>query len=337
EFAWRHMQALNRGYESAGEEFAAAMHVDAKDWKIQSVRSDLKKSLVGEIAFHTKIREGVVAEFISSWATSSSDANSYSLAMQAAASQLFNIPMTDFIRDSWNELKMLPSVYWNLGREDEQGDPQVPKKFMVMDATQILRHVYERTQEWLKERGITKVTLGRGQNWSGDEVPPELGGVDLSDEDWEVLYNMRLNQYTRQERAALAKIEEDWIPSRQEEMRDRIKTMYATEREGLREALNNDTVATIARIAAGETRAIEMKWKNERRKILEEHDYATVGEITGAARAELNRIDLNMMAAKQAAYKKMRAYSQWEGEADFHQNPLSSWSINHETALDFSL
>ncbi|KKK60771.1 hypothetical protein LCGC14_3021050, partial [marine sediment metagenome] len=182
-------------------------HVDAKDWETQSVRSDLKASIAEEISSHTKIREEVVAEFISSWATSSSDHNAWSLSLQMAAARLFGIESTPFVEESWAQVSPDPSY-----RDDKYGEEhnKKAKEGMIMDATQILRHVYSRTQEWLKERGITKVPLGRGQNWHGDEVPPELGNIDLSDEDWEVLYNMRLNQYTRKERAALARAESQY-------------------------------------------------------------------------------------------------------------------------------
>lgn len=179
EDAWWSMQELNARYADAGMEFAEQMgRENPSAWKSVEVRAALKGHLASEIAHDTRLSAETVSEFISSWASSSSDINVYSLAMQIAAAELFDLSTTPFIEDAWKEVGgVLESVPY------EVTSPAMTERLPA--ARQIVRAVYERTQSWLRVRGIEKVTLGRGQSWSHQKVPGELaaGSQEMIGED----------------------------------------------------------------------------------------------------------------------------------------------------------
>ncbi|GAG50328.1 unnamed protein product, partial [marine sediment metagenome] len=125
------------------------------NWDTLALRRRLKASLVDTLAERTGMNPTVVNEFIGSWATSSTDNNANSLAMQMAAADLFGVEPTPYIVEAWDKRES----EWPMHARADRGY-----------ATTLLNAIYESTQEWFKERGITSVYLTRGMKFSEEDT-----------------------------------------------------------------------------------------------------------------------------------------------------------------------
>jgi len=139
-----------------------------------AIRGAVKDTLIRDISIRSEVPYSRVAAYISSWASSSSDSNVESLALQIAAARLFSLPATDFIKESWGNM---------VGRM--QGVSNIPSSGeRLEEATKILKAMYDNTQEYLTENGIDSLVLYRGMRWfdnEGDNPTPDEFGYAMGD------------------------------------------------------------------------------------------------------------------------------------------------------------
>ena len=103
-----------------------------------------------------------VSKMLSSWAASSSDDNDDSIAMQLAASELFDVRSTPYIEEH-------PRAEYF--REHEIGQRHLMRAKMVAQA------MYDETQEFFKEHDIQELVLFRGMRWLDGAEPSEVQDV----------------------------------------------------------------------------------------------------------------------------------------------------------------
>ncbi|KKK55045.1 hypothetical protein LCGC14_3078530, partial [marine sediment metagenome] len=133
-----------------------------------NIRGAVKDALTRDISIRSEVPYSRVQEYISSWASSSSDSNVKSLALQIAAARLFALPATEFVEKAW----------------DEHGGGDDTKAARLAEATSVLKAMYDNTQEYLTENGIDSLVLYRGMRWfdnEGDNPTPDEFGYAIGD------------------------------------------------------------------------------------------------------------------------------------------------------------
>ncbi|KKK87210.1 hypothetical protein LCGC14_2755520, partial [marine sediment metagenome] len=136
------------------------------------IRGAVKDALTRDISIRSEVPYSRVAAYISSWASSSSDSNVESLALQMAAARLFALPATDFVKEAWD------AVSGNLTSGEFTPDQR------LAEATSVLKAMYDNTQEYLKQQGIKSLVLYRGMRWfdgEGDNPTPDEFGYAIGD------------------------------------------------------------------------------------------------------------------------------------------------------------
>ena len=349
------MSSIKGRYREAGRAVAVANGLTAANWSSPEARKMVKERITSELAKDSRVQEGVVYEFVKAWANSSSDNDPYSLSLQMAAATLFDMKVTSFIEDSWEDVRA-PDHYQKFAQREGKYGPlainEDAKKGMVMDATQILRAVYDRTQKWLAKHGIDQVTVGRGQNWRKREAPPELMEMALDEAQADMLYQTRLEQYDWKEKKALAKIEPGekvHAITGYVDYAEYTRDKYEQARMELKDDIKNTPLSVIARANEDAHNMVHEEWSRRQTALHEKYKDGPHGRAWAeSSDEERNRAkmamareekenDAWMRERKEEIRGKLESLAYWDGEVDFHQNPMSSWSIDHDTAMDFSL
>jgi hypothetical protein len=108
----------------------------------QEVRAKVKASIVERISKRSGLTPEMTDRFVRAWAETSSDDNKLSLALQAAAAQVFGL-----------DDRGLTDKYWEQSNVSD---------LLLGYAADFVRAVYEETQERLQELGVETVRVYRG-------------------------------------------------------------------------------------------------------------------------------------------------------------------------------
>lgn len=106
------------------------------------------------------------SDCVSSWSTTSGDHDDLAIALQLAAMDEFNLNNAGIWYGDLHVEKAKENYYNN----NEKG------------LRAFTREMYNNTQEYFQEQGITHVTMYRGARWEKDELPDNLKGLEWSGE-----------------------------------------------------------------------------------------------------------------------------------------------------------
>jgi hypothetical protein len=130
------------------------------------VSGQLAKAAKEHVSYDLAKRSGLSPEetshWLHAWSISSSDHESEPLALQKAMSDKFGVPLPDFLEKAIGEQGHQPGV-----GADPVDDAMVAKARKVVDA------MYEATQEELKAKGVTHVTVYRGVGFNNPPKPSD--------------------------------------------------------------------------------------------------------------------------------------------------------------------
>ena len=129
---------------AAGAEPEGNFYLDLYNDSLMSheVRAKVKASIVERISKRSGLTPEMTDRFVRAWAESSSDDNKLSLALQAAAAQVFGL-----------DDRGLTDKYWEQSNVSD---------LLLGYAADFVRAVYEETQERLQELGVETVRVYRG-------------------------------------------------------------------------------------------------------------------------------------------------------------------------------
>jgi len=140
-------------------------------WRVAGEeRAIAKEQIVTELSKRSGISEVEVNAFIKQWAFSSNDDDMRSLSLQKAASELFDVPMSEFtqgkiksLEDWWDKMRPEGQAIWL--EKSKTGKSQFHSLLSDGDQRALLQSMYDNTQEQLKAAGFEPgdtVRLRRG-------------------------------------------------------------------------------------------------------------------------------------------------------------------------------
>jgi hypothetical protein len=155
------------------------------------IRAQIKMQLIERLAERSGVPEDVINNMISSWAETSNDEHPLSLLIQYAASQEFDLMLSDWQDEKIDYLGGIEAII-------EETTASWGDEYTLENARRYIRAVYDETQDQLKALGLRKsdkVLLFRGGSiaWQHGDIP-ELGLVHYYDgnaiESWSLSYNV---------------------------------------------------------------------------------------------------------------------------------------------------